>query len=75
MVVGWGHCGRTVTQTQVLRAGLPWSSRAGLRGSTRTRVATLTKFTTAPLGPRFSHLARPGLSKVLRLPVIVGSLQ
>ena len=69
MVVGWGRCGRTVTQTQSLRAGVPWSSRAGLRGSTRTRVATRTKFTTAPLGPRFSHLTRvPGLSKVLRLP-------
>ena len=35
MVVGWGRWGRTVTQTQVLRAGVPWSSRAGLRGSTR----------------------------------------
>ena len=23
MVVGWGHCVRTVTQTQVLRAGVP----------------------------------------------------
>ena len=23
MVVGWGRCGRTMTQTQVLRAGVP----------------------------------------------------
>ena len=29
IVVGWGRCGRTMTQTQVLRAGVPWSSRAG----------------------------------------------
>ena len=56
MVVGWGRCGRTVAQTQVLRVGVPWSSRAGLRGSTRTRVAAARKSTArsaALLGPDF----------------------
>ena len=75
MVVGWGRCGRTVAQTQVLRAGVPWSSRAGLRGSTRTRLARRTKATAALLGPDFHTFRVPGLSKVLRLPAIVGSLR
>ena len=35
MVVGWGRWGRAIAQTPVLRAGVPWSSTAGLRGSTR----------------------------------------
>ena len=53
MVFGWGRCSRRIAQTQVLRAGAPWSSRAGLRGSTRTLFAVPPKSTTAPLGPDF----------------------
>ena len=67
MVVGWGHCGRTITQTQVLRVGVPWSSRAGCVARREKLLAVPTKATAATLGPGFSHLARPGLSKVLRL--------
>ena len=75
MVVGWGRWGGTVTQTQVLRAGVPWQSRAGEAAERNRRSAATGKATAALLGPRFSHLSRPGLSKVLRLPAIVGSLQ
>ena len=67
LVVGWGSCGSTVTQTQVLRAAVPWSSRAGLRGSTRKALHRPHQSHRSSAGPRFSHLSRPGLSKVPRL--------
>ena len=71
VVVGWGSCGSTVTQTQVLRAAVPWSSRAGLRGYTRKALSRPHQsHPQLRWGPDFSHLARPGLSKVLRLPNI-----
>ena len=51
MVVGWGRCGRTVTQTHVLRAGVPWSSRAGHAWLDEDPVRRAPQVHQAPLGP------------------------
>ena len=55
MVVAWGRCGSTVTQTQVLRAGVPWSSRAGLRGQHEDPDGRATQIHRSSAGAVNSH--------------------
>ena len=55
VVVGWGSCGSTVTQTQVLRAAVPWSSRAGLRGQHEDPVRRATQIHRSSAGAVNSH--------------------
>ena len=67
VVVGWGSCGSTVTQTQVLRAGVPWSSRAGLRGQHEDPDGRATQIHLSSAGaPIFTPFAS-GIVKVPRL--------
>ena len=71
---GWSSAGAAVAVQSRRRksCGLPCRGRRERACvARREKLYTVrTKATAALLGPRFSHLARPGLSKVLRLPNI-----